>query len=65
MLKAIIAHLKVKSLFLIYEIVNTRLNFLEFMKATQFKYTLNTNLLLKVLSLLLFSCLKVRVERSF
>jgi len=44
-----------KSLFQIYELVNTRLNFLEFMKATQFKYALHTNLLLKVLLRLLFS----------
>jgi len=33
------------------EIVNTRLNFLVFMKATELKYALNTNVLLKVLSL--------------
>jgi len=36
--KSIIAHLKMKYLFQIYEKVNPRINFLEFKKATQLKY---------------------------
>jgi len=36
--EAIIAHLKMKSFFQIYEIVNTHLNFLEFMKAKFYRY---------------------------
>jgi len=38
--KSIIVHLKIKSLFQMYEIVNTRLEFLVLMKATQLKYLL-------------------------
>jgi len=58
-----------KSLFQIYEIVITCLNFLEFTKATQLKYALNTNMFYRYY---FFRCrvlngavFKAEVERSF
>jgi len=48
-----------KSLFQIYQIVNTRLNFLVFLRATQFKYALNINLVFKLFIDITFFAVKV------